>query len=302
MRIHEIEIDILFKLIWSQRDGAKCLAFAIFTNTNFDSDLAIKRILVIMAERLYLITSELVLDIKLRDIIWSILKKLLLYGFDVDTEDLDISFKTNIHIDLLLLSSVYHVIFMNNTYINMGKLIMAYSTKITFPLLGVLTDFQTYYKEIFKKKMKEFSDDPTFNCKVNPASQAKQNTPIQVSVNRRKKIILQSTFESTLPVALEKRTPESFQRHDGPIIPQFMSDHKSKIPKLNFLSHNESPINPISLASISPFSSRVQTPNESPISLPFFQQGTVNPHFDHQSPQDESIVMENTGIQTPTFK
>ena len=301
MRVHEIEIDILFKNIWTAKDNKRCLAFSIFSSTTVYSDLSIKRILRIMAERLYILTTELQLTMKLREMIWGLIKKLMFYGLDNEGQDLDISFKTNVHMDFLLLSSFYHVVFINNQYINMKSLIPIYSKKVTFPVDITIAEFKEYYTDVFKKKMKGFSQDPLFNCKVVANNdEAKNSTPIQTSVWQRKNLILKTAFECTLPVTLEKR---DIDQSGIPLIPQFSSEQKLKLPKYNMLSDNESPKNFGQTLNLNTFPIPFVSSNNTALNSPlFFSFPVSNSNHRGVQPEEDNSLMDNTGIQTPTFK
>jgi hypothetical protein len=303
LRIYELEADILLREIWTQSETKKCLAFVIFSTTNAYSSLAIQRIIQLLAQRIYFLTTELGLSKQIKETIWAMTKKLLFYGMDDENENIDISFKTNIHFDLVLISAIYHVGYANNQYLNWGKLVDAYNSKATFGLQLGVAELKTAYNGSLKKKFQRLSQDSWFNCRIAPDERESRNgTPIQSGVWKRKKEMVQTPLERILPVTPGKRTDFC---PDIPVLPTFagLAD-PTQGPQRGSLRSQESPMprrgNEEFYIYNLPFGS--PSPSTNSKTSPFFFGGSLMGSENRHNNENDPCLMEDTGIQTPTFK
>lgn len=301
LRVYELEADILLRAIWTQSPAQRCLAYAIFASTNVYADLAIQRILRLLAERIFLIATKLQLCKRVTDTIWEMTKKLLFYGLDDDTADVDIGFKTNVHLDTLLLATIYHVSYANNQYVNMTRLLEAYAVRVPYALSIAQTELQSFYNADLKRRFKQLSDDMGFNCRVSPYERESRNgTPIQTSVWKRKKAIVGTPIEKSLPNQLGKRGQPS---PEVPPLPGFAGQARPKISGAVPFGAPESPSvsrqNEAFLFNI-PFGS--PSPSTNTNMSPFFFEGSLHGSANRRHNENDPCVVDDTGIQTPTFK
>lgn len=303
LRVYELEADILLREIWTQSETKKCLAFVIFSTTNAYSSLAIQRIIQLLAQRIFFLTTELGLSRQIKETIWAMVKKLLFYGMDDENENIDISFKTNIHFDLVLLSAIYHVGYANNQYLNWGKLVDAYNSKATFGLPLGVPELKSVYNGSLKKKFQGLSQDTGFNCRIAPHERESRNgTPIQSGVWKRKKEMVQTPLEKSLPATLGKRVDYS---PEIPVLPTFATlADPALAPQRGSLRSQESPIprrgNEEFYIYNLPFGS--PSPSTNSKTSPFFFGGSLMGSENRHNNENDPCLMEDTGIQTPTFK
>lgn len=224
MRISELETDILLRAIWSESEGQKCLARSVFASSNVYSDLAIKQILRISAERLFIISSKN-FDLPLQEKTWELFKRLLFYGMDDETQSAEISFKTNKHIDFLIVGALYHVAQKNSKNEKMKDLIAKYFGAAAFPTALNYSEFQSYYCNTFKKTVKDLLGDDGFRLKVEiKEKQILNDTPIQSHVKKRMDDFVKTPFRNMLSVELGRRA----ENPEVPALPAFSSDKKLK--------------------------------------------------------------------------
>ena len=95
------------------------------------SENVVKKLLFILAERVYLITSECKVSDEFKEKIWQTIKNYLFYGFN--QENVDIEFKYNINLDFVLLGVIYHISYLNKLYIHFKDMCKIYNDVVLFP-------------------------------------------------------------------------------------------------------------------------------------------------------------------------
>lgn len=300
MRLSELETDILLRAIWSESGEQRCLARSMFAATNLYSDLAIKHILRLSAERLFVISTKN-FELAHQEVIWELVKKLLFYGINDEANSTDISFKTNKHLDFLILASVYHVGLKNSKNLKMKDLVSAYFNTVAFPTVLSYAEFQSYYCNSFKKTVKELSGDEALNWRVPSKSKVGLNdTPIQSHVKKRMEDFVKTPLRSIIPVTLERR-PENA---DIPVLPAFSSDKKFRFP-IRFecqgspddLSRRSGPTGADTPMFGFQFPSPFNTPQSNFFFGDSFHNSTSNPQLNFSN-----NLFNNDGTETPKFK
>ena len=211
-RTLEIEIDILLKYLWTSTDEkTPPLAFNIFSFVSPHSDMVAKRILNVLAERLYLVTHACKLSEDIMEKTWTLLKKTLLYGYEAPEMDPEAAFKTNVHLDLIILSCVYHVGYLNKAYLHFKDLCTIYTQKVLVAIQNINDELTEFYHG-FKDKIPCIHDDLVSDRSYSPGGNP-NSTPIQgksrISAQRKQKI-MGSPLVDNLLLTLDKRHVDNF--------------------------------------------------------------------------------------------
>lgn len=302
-RTLEIEIDILLKHLWvSSDEKIPPLAFSIFSFTSAHSDMVAKRILNVLAERLYLVTHACKLGEDMMEKSWTLLKKTLLYGYEAPEMDLSASFKSNVHLDLIMLSCIYHVAYLNKAYLHFKELCTSYTQKVLFAIQNIQDELTEFYHG-FKDKIPCIHDDlmseRSFSSNGNPNS-----TPIQAKARisaQRKQKIMGSPLVDNLLLTLDKRPVDNFtgypqNRHRLPSEDKIHFHKRLKASEIiqNGITENS---NAISLFNIGEsFSTVSQSPIIRLDNSPVFKLST--PVTERMDDRDEH---DNSGARTPNF-
>lgn len=190
MGIHEIEIEILLKEIWVETPGNKCLAYSIFSSSNANSDYAITTMMKALLSRVYILCKEANSPSSVNEEIWKLIKTLIFYGMDCSDKTHDISFKTNYHLDILVLSSIYHLYFVKEVHFDLNILLKTYLDKIMFPANINYNNLLFYYCNIFKSKIKSLQKSLDLMQEV--SRKTLNDTPIQSKIWKRKTKIIET--------------------------------------------------------------------------------------------------------------
>ena len=196
-RIVELEYMTLLKYIWQpskkiknefilnmeQHNKEKNIneAEKILTYTDDQSKHVIKRLLNILAERVYLITNEIEISDDLKENIWKILKSFIFENKLNIRENL----VENFHLDWIIILSIYHIIYFNKIYVNLNQIIEIYKKKNLFTINLIRDDLMKYYNKIFKKNIKK--DIRNINLIIPPRKNSTGENPNTTPVHTFKK-------------------------------------------------------------------------------------------------------------------
>lgn len=303
-RTLELELNILLKHIWSAPDPeAAPLAATVFSFTNANYEMIIKRTLNVLADRLYLVTYYCKLSEDLMEKTWSLLKKTLFFGYEEAAPEPESRFKTNAHLDLILLSCIYHVGYLNKAYLHLKDLAYYYNRQVLFSIPNVQDELQEFYHK-FKNVIPQIHDDLMSEISNNSSRENPNSTPVQARASQRRKKIMGSPLMDNLILNIEKRNIENYMGAAHPR-PRLGSEERFQFHKR--IKVNEMPSenmydskNTISLFNIgTTFTPVSQSPLLNRESSPFnrFSAGQS------QRNENEEVNEEDlSGIQTPNFK
>lgn len=194
-RIVELEYMTLLKYIWqplkekknelfiNEEDSKKKIneAEKILNCKDIQSKHIIKRLLNILAERVYLITNEIEISDDLKENIWKILKSFIFENKLTSEENLEINF----HLDWIIILSIYHIIYFNKIYVKLNQIIEIYKKKNLFTINLIREDLMSYYNKIFKKNIKK--DIRNINIIIPPRKNTTRENPNTTPVHTFKK-------------------------------------------------------------------------------------------------------------------
>lgn len=209
--IVEVEFDILLRGIWMNSEVDQ-----IFANESAANGVIVKRILNILAERLYLVTSDCNLNDDMKQQVWELTKHIIFPDLCKLPESIidahDNSLRKNVHLDWVILCCIYLLIYSNKLYMHFKDICDTYSSKVLFAQPNIREDSWEYYQKVFKPHVITI---PTVPIEIKQQSSvfSRENansTPIRDSFKQKLKNILSSPLVDNLNMKLEKRNVESF--------------------------------------------------------------------------------------------
>lgn len=209
--IVELEFDILLRGLWTNSEVER-----IFETESRANDVIVKRILNILAERLYLVTSDCNLNDDMKQQVWELTKHVIFPDLcklvDSRLNANDLKLRTNVHLDWIILCCIYHLIYSNKLYMHLKEICDIYSAKVLFAQPNIRDEVGEYYQKIFKPNI---STGPLFLAESKPrgslfSRESANSTPIRDSSRYRMRNILSSPLVENLNMKLEKRSVEGF--------------------------------------------------------------------------------------------
>jgi hypothetical protein len=166
----------------------------------------VKRLLNILAERIYLITDELEISDELKETMWFILKSFI---FENRLSEIDMSIE-NFHLDWIILLSIYHVIYFNKIYVKLNELIEIYEKRALCSIYLIKEDLQKFYNETFKTKIKDIKMN-TPNVLTKDWRENANSTPIH-NKNIKIKKLTRSPLIENLKINSAKKDIKDFAK------------------------------------------------------------------------------------------
>lgn len=209
--IVEIEFDILLRGLWSNSEVE-----SLFETESPANTVIIKRILNILAERLYLVTSDCNLNDDMKQHVWELTKHIIfpdlckMQNPIIDSSDADL--RTNVHLDWIILCCIYQLVYSNRLYMHFKDICDTYSAKVLFALPNVRNDAWAYYQKTFKTHVSGVSP-PNEERKQTGSTFSRENansTPVRNPFSLKMKTILSSPLVENLNMKLEKRNVDNF--------------------------------------------------------------------------------------------
>ena len=209
--IVEVEFDILLRGIWLNSEVDQ-----IFSTESSANGIIIKRILNILAERLYLVTSDCNLNDDMKQQVWELTKHVIFPDLCKLSEPIidayDINLRKNVHLDWVILCCIYQLSYINKLYIHFKDICDTYNQKVLFAQPTIRDDSWNYYQKTFKPHViTSPTKPPEPKQKGSVFSRENANsTPVRDSFKQKMKNILSSPLVDNLNMKLEKRNVESF--------------------------------------------------------------------------------------------
>lgn len=211
-----LEFEILLKWIWSMNEEESEVKNLFITENNAN-EIIIKRILNILAERLYLISFDCKINDDIKQQIWEMLKSVIFPDLfqprtiliEADDEQL----RHKIHLDWVLICCIFHLSKTNNLNIKFQQITDIYNKKVLFAGSNIDSDSWRYFNDIFNKKAIISPISELSNRKRASIFKKKEanSTPIRTNVSRRINKMINSPLLDNLNMNLEKRSPSQFQ-------------------------------------------------------------------------------------------
>lgn len=107
----------------------------------------IKKILNILAERIYLITNELNVEDELKELIWVAIKFIIFRGEAFNNTKPLI---TDVHMDKIIISTTFYVLNLNKHNLELSKVFQIFKESVLFPGGFNLQDLE----KVFNQKIK----------------------------------------------------------------------------------------------------------------------------------------------------
>jgi len=209
--IVEVEFDILLRGIWLNTEVDQ-----IFTNESAANGVIIKRILNIMAERLYLVTSDCNLNDDMKQQVWELTKHVIFPDLcklsDPIIDAHNVNLRQNVHLDWVILCCIYQLSYANKLYMHFKDICEIYTNKVLFAQPNIRDDSWDYYQKLFKPSTITLNSQP-LQQKQRGSVFSRENansTPIRDSFKQKIKNILSSPLVDNLNMKLEKRNVENF--------------------------------------------------------------------------------------------
>lgn len=209
--IVEIEFDILLRGIWLNSEVEQ-----IFATESAANGIIVKRILNILAERLFIVTADCHLNDDNKQQVWELIKHVIFPDLCkvpesiVDASDIDL--RKNVHLDWVVLSCIYQLVYSNKVYLHFKDICDTYSAKVLFAQPNIREDSWEYYQKVFKPRVLAQPAQAAETRKLGSvfSRENANSTPIRDSFKQKLKNLLNSPLVDNLNMKLEKRNVESF--------------------------------------------------------------------------------------------
>lgn len=304
--IVEVEFDILLRGLWTTAEVDR-----IFESESPANAVLIKRILNILAERLYLVTSDCNLSDDLKQKVWELTKHIIFPDLcklpESSIDATDKGLRTDVHLDWIIICCIYQLSYSNKLYLHFKDICDTYSAKVLFAQPNIRDDVGQYYQKKFKLQVLSacLPNEEKERIKKSPAfsREVANSTPVRDSFKMKMKTILSSPLVENLNMKLEKRNVETFfnplqlgglQRRSS------MNSLKSaKLLQFGGAENDDEALQPKALFNVgltmnfSPNGTKEEAKNESPTK----DVSIVQP----ENLEDEKSVTQKSGNVTPGF-
>lgn len=218
-RVVELEFDILLRVLWSQdREEIDSL----ISKEGVVGDIIVKKLLNILAERLYLVGDSNGLDERVKQETWETVKNCIFPSLSCPktlTVEPHPSLTKNVHLDCVLLSCLFQSGMDNCLSLTLEKLVASFSRLALFPSPTLHVDAQKYYDTIFSPRLLH---SPINKLNKQRRSQVfdkekANSTPIRTSGQKKitkMKKLLSSPLIDHIAVKLEKRENRNGDAND----------------------------------------------------------------------------------------